>query len=169
MKSRKVFAVSGWLVRPNGKVGFFSDLPHRPGRSSPHPAPPLGPQPFSARWTRTLPREAGGQPWPQNTVSDKPPCTPANSGDITESGPPLLSALGSQGSACSLHPEVPTRFLLQGLQEPRGEGLGLRLVSSAEAARTPSLPQARGSPSVTSCLRSCWLLDTRDHVSRLDE
>lgn len=45
-----------------------------------------------------------------------------------------VTALGAQGYVCVPYPEVPTHFLLQGLQELEGEGLVQRHVSTGHRA-----------------------------------
>lgn len=60
--------------------------------------------------------------------------TPQNSGYLTESCSPLLSALGAQGCACHLQAEVSPCFLLQGLHELGSKDLNLRHVAAGHRA-----------------------------------
>lgn len=65
-------------------------------------------------------------------------------GRLTESGPLLRSAPGAQGCVCVPYPDVPPHFLLQGLQELEGEGLGLRHVSTGHSRGGPGSGSSRG-------------------------
>ena len=67
--------------------------------------------------------------------------SPQDRGNFAEYSPVLLSALRGPAPCHSLQAKVPPCFLSQGLQEPRDESTGLKLLSSGcRAERVQAVP-----------------------------